>query len=72
MMKILEYVMFLGAVVGSLLLASNSDYSKIGYIFFTVSSIAGIFVSYKFGVKSMMWTQIYFTLINLYGIMNWY
>jgi len=68
----LEATMILGAIIGSSILAMNIDISKWGYVFFTLSSAAGIYVGVKRGVISLTLLNFYFTLINVTGVYRWF
>jgi hypothetical protein len=68
----LEAVMVLGAIIGSTILAMNVDVSKWGYVFFTMSSAAGLYVGVKRGVISLTLLNLYFTIINVTGVYRWF
>lgn len=67
----IETVMVACAVLGSSALALNLDISKWGFIFFTVSSLSGIYVSWYKKINSMIVLNVYFSVINLVGVYRW-
>ena len=71
LLKISECVMICGAIVGSALLAMNTDYSKYGYIMFMASSLSGMYVAREHSVQSMFLLQSIFTVVNAIGICCW-
>lgn len=66
-----EVLMVLGAVAGSTLLALNIPISKWGYLMFLISSVSGLYVGWKTGVKSLTILNVYFTIINAIGVYRW-
>ena len=69
---ILDTIVFGGAVIGALLLASRTEWSGYGYPFFFVSSICGVTLLLKSDVsKSILWKEIFFTGVNIFGIIRW-
>jgi len=67
-----EAIMVMSAIVGSSILALNIDISKWGYVLFTISSMAGIFVGIKRHVLSLTMLNIYFTIVNITGTFRWF
>lgn len=69
----LDIVTVGGAVLGSTLLAMNTDYSKYGYLLFLASSVATITLLLKSNTsKSILTTNIFFVIINCIGIYRWF
>lgn len=66
-----EFVMIVGAIVGSTMLAANADFSKWGYTFFTISSMAGIYVGIIRKTNSLTLLNGYFTIVNIAGVYRW-
>lgn len=67
----LEAMMIGCAIVGSTILAMNVDISKFGYVFFTLSSVSGIYVGVKRSVLSLTLLNLYFTIVNMVGVFRW-
>ncbi len=59
------------AVIGSTLLAINTDFSKFGYIFFLISSSFGVIEGKKLKSNSLLLMSAYFTIINATGVYRW-
>lgn len=62
-----------GAVLGSSLIAFNTEYSKYGFIFFFASSVTSIYIMLRSNTpKSILTTQIFFLTMNVTGIIRWF
>jgi len=62
-----------GAMIGSLLLAMNSEWSKWGYLFFMVGTLAGILVLLRSNVRrSQVFISVWFLGMNSLGIIRWF
>ena len=70
-MKISEVVMLICAVIGATLLASNTDASKYGFIFYLVSSISGTYAGWSKDVMSLTLLNGFFVCVNMVGIFRW-
>ncbi len=69
---VLDAVAVSGAVVGSALVASNSNTNAIGYTLFLFSSVASVIILRSAnGPKSIMYLNCYFTLINIFGFIRY-
>jgi F0F1-type ATP synthase assembly protein I len=62
-----------GSMIGSLLLASNSGYSKWGYIFFLIGTTASILIMLRSNVRrSQVFINFWFLGVNAFGIFRWF
>jgi len=70
MRKIADVVAVAGAVVGSVLIASNTGYHLLGYCLFLASSIASVFLlsNTKDAPKSLIALNVFFVAVNSFGI----
>jgi len=71
MNKINEWVGSIAGILGAILFASNTDYSKFGFIAFLFSSITLFLWSLRNRNYGLMVLQIAFTIINVIGIFRW-
>jgi hypothetical protein len=71
MLKFCGFVMVITALIGSVTLSLNEDYSRYGYIAFLISSIAGIYEGYFRQVTSLTIMSVCFTIINVVGVYRW-
>jgi len=69
--KLLKYIGEIGGIVGALMVATNTDLSAYGYIFFTSSSVAWTIAAFFMKEWSLMRMSIAFTLINFIGVYQW-
>lgn len=70
--KFLEYVALFGAIIGSLVLALNLPWSGWAYIPFLASSLANVWILRGTNApKVVMQQNLYFTAVNIIGIMRW-
>lgn len=71
MKRVLDFVVLGGAVIGSGLIALNLGLNFIGYMFFLASSIASVYLlSNSNSPKSLMYTNIFFIVMNIIGIIR--
>ena len=70
--NILGLVALIGAIIGSMLIALNIGFNVVGYIFFAFSSISSVLllVSSK-SPKSLVWVNLWFSLMNIVGIIRY-
>lgn len=68
--KTADAVAVVGAVAGSLLVASNSGHAFLGYVCFFASSIASVYLLMKTkdAPKSLLMLNFFFVAVNLFGI----
>jgi hypothetical protein len=59
-------------LASALLLSSNTHFSKYGYLFFAVAHTLGITIFYKYRDHAMLWNNIIFLTIDLWGIYRWF
>ncbi len=72
MKKILDYIALGGAVIGSFLIAANIGMTQVGYVFFLASSVsAAVLLSSSDASKSLLWTNIFFIIMNVIGIVRY-
>lgn len=70
--KLTEVLSLGGAIIGSALIASNVGYNQLGYMFFLVSSIATAKLLMESNAsKAILLQTLYFTVINVIGIIRW-
>ena len=70
-MKILEWVGSICGVLGAIILALNTQFSWLGFVFFLVSSICIACFAVKASAKGILFMQIAFIAINIVGIYRW-
>jgi len=70
--KLLKYIGEIGGIVGALMLATNTDLSAYGYIFFTSSSVAWTITAFFMKEWSLMRMSLVFTVINFFGLYQWF
>lgn len=69
----LDVVSVGGAVIGSLLLASKTEYSKWGYVFYMFGTFASIYIMLHSNVsRSQVIINVWFIAMNLLGILRWF
>lgn len=71
-MKFLKYIGEIGGIVGALMVATNTDLSAYGYIFFTSSSVAWTITAFFMKEWSLMRMSLVFTVINFFGLYQWF
>lgn len=71
-MKLLKYIGEIGGIVGALMVATNTDLSAYGYIFFTSSSVAWTITAFFMKEWSLMRMSLVFTVINFFGLYQWF
>ena len=60
------------AMVGSLLVASNSEYTMYGFVLFLISSVITSFYLFKQKSRSsLLIIQVWYVAVNAYGIINY-
>jgi nicotinamide riboside transporter PnuC len=69
--KMVEWIGSLTGIAGAILLALNFEWSKYGYVFFLLSSMALIYFSYQRELKGLLTQQLVFLGINLLGLYRW-
>jgi hypothetical protein len=69
-MKILiDTLIILGAVIGSALVASTTEYSKYGFIFYLISSLLSVRLLFVSNVyRSILVVNAWFVLMNCVGV----
>lgn len=68
---ILDFVTICGAMVGSLIVASNIGYNMIGYGFYLMSSLAALILLYKKrGPGALIVTNVWFIGVNVFGMIR--
>jgi len=70
--KLLKYIGEIGGIVGALMVATNTDLSAYGYIFFTSSSVAWTITAFFMKEWSLMRMSLVFTVINFFGLYQWF
>jgi nicotinamide riboside transporter PnuC len=70
--KLLKYIGEIGGIVGALMVATNTDLSAYGYIFFTASSCAWTLAACQMREWSLMRMSLVFALINFFGLYQWF
>jgi len=70
--KLLKYIGEIGGIVGALMVATNTDLSAYGYIFFTSSSVAWTIAAFFMKEWSLMRMSLVFTVINFFGLYQWF
>jgi len=70
--KFLKYIGEIGGIVGALMVATNTDLSAYGYIFFTSSSVAWTITAFFMKEWSLMRMSLVFTVINFFGLYQWF
>jgi hypothetical protein len=70
--KFLKYIGEIGGIVGALMVATNTDLSAYGYIFFTSSSVAWTIAAFFMKEWSLMRMSLVFTVINFFGLYQWF
>ena len=71
-LKISDWTLAGGAMIASILLAQNNWMSKWAYVFFILSSFGGAYVGYYHRVKSLLVTQVFYILIDVYAVYRWF
>lgn len=69
--KAIEWLGAIGGLVGSALLASNSDFSGYGFIAFLVSNACWLWFGLRTRTWGMVTMQIGFSITSILGISNW-
>ena len=70
--KLLEIFGSYMGVLGAFLVASNSDFSKYGFLLFFASSVALTVFSYREKMTHLRNMQLVFMGINALGIYRWF
>jgi uncharacterized membrane protein YhhN len=72
MKRILDVLALGGAMIGSALIASNSGYNVLGYLFFLISSLASTKLLFSSDAsRSLLWTNLWFVCMNIIGIVRY-
>jgi len=61
---------FMG-IFGAILVSLNFEYSKYGYVLFTISSFAWVYISISKKDNALLFMQLVFTVINIIGLYQW-
>ncbi len=69
---LLEWAGAISAVIGSLLLALNNEYSRWGWICYLISNLALISFSMSMGLWGILFMQIVFLVTTVIGIYKWF
>lgn len=72
LMAILQYGGACAGILGAGLLATNTRYSRFGWLFFLVSNVFWIGYSAMTGTYGLLWQQIAFTVTSLIGMQRWF
>lgn len=59
------------ALSGAILFASNSDFTKFGYIPFMLSGLVFLVFGYRKRYQGIITMQLGFILVDIVGIYNW-
>lgn len=68
--QLLKWVMGSIFLLSALLLSSNFEYSRFGFITFAIGHVVGLYVFKK--DKAMFWHNFVFLGIDFYGIVRWF
>ncbi len=72
MKLILDSLVLCGAIGGSTLIAANIGMNVLGYVLFLISSVSSLLLLRGTNVsKSLVLVNLYFTLMNVLGIMRY-
>lgn len=71
-MKYTEIAALYSTLIGAVLIASNEEYSKFGFIFFLIGNIFFIRIGRVAKLKSVVMTNILFIFVNLFAITQWF
>ena len=67
-----KWLMTILFLISALLLSSNIEISKYGYLLFSAGHTIGCFVFYKYKDHAMFWHNIIFLVIDVWGIYRWF
>lgn len=70
--KAIEWLGCGAGLLGALLLALNTKFSGLGFIFFLLSNLCWISFALKAKSKGLLITQIGFTATSLFGLIRWF
>jgi len=70
--KILEKVGAVSGIIGALLIASNTIYTKWGFIMFMISGVALGIMGYRQKMYHFVTMQMIFQVINIIGVINYF
>jgi len=68
--QLYKWIMSITFLGSALLLSSNFEYSRIGFLTFFVGHLMGLYVFRR--DPAMFWHNIIFTVIDLWGIYRWW
>lgn len=71
-MKYIEIAATLSTLIGAVLIASNIETSKYGFIFFLLGNIAFIRLGMFTKLNSLIVTNLVFIFLNLFAIYRWF
>lgn len=70
---VLGVIVFICSIVGSTMVASNSSFSKFGYMIFLIGGISSIKIMLESNIhRSIFVTQLYFICIDIVGIYRFF
>lgn len=70
--KLLERATIAVSLIGALLVATDSGLSWLGYVFFLFSSLAFCYIGLRAKLESVLVVNAAFTVINLFGLFNFW
>lgn len=68
--QLFKWIMSITFLGSALLLSSNFEYSRIGFLTFFAGHLMGLYVFRR--DNAMFWHNIIFTVIDLWGIYRWF
>ena len=68
--QLFKWIMSITFLGSALLLSSNFEYSRIGFLTFFMGHLMGLYVFRR--DNAMFWHNIIFTFIDLWGIYRWW
>ena len=71
-LNILRWIGTIMGVIGAILVASNTDLSKYGFLAFLVSAILWATVAQIIKDRALLSLQITFMCVDLFGIYRWF
>lgn len=70
--KIIGFVAFAGAVIGSTIVALDLGINWVGYVFFLASSTASVkLLMGSNASRSLLYTNLYFVVVNVVGLVRY-
>ena len=71
MLNKIEWLACAGGIIGSFLVASNTQYSGFGFIPFLIGALAYIYVAIKIKNEKLFLLNVVFASANIVGIFRW-